>query len=99
MTDLPAKNKNDPRYLMVITGRLLKSVTLEAMNSMNAEECADQFLQCNFRCHGFPKALTSDRGSNWIGDFWRGLCKGARIEQRVSTAFHPETDGATERMN
>ncbi|KAI0991886.1 hypothetical protein K3495_g16301, partial [Podosphaera aphanis] len=44
-------------------------------------------------------ALTSDRGSNWVGDFWRHLCKSAKIEQRLSTAFHPETDGATERMN
>ena len=36
MTDLSAKDKNDPTYLMVITDRLLKSVTLKAMSSMNA---------------------------------------------------------------
>ncbi|KAI0991093.1 hypothetical protein K3495_g17094, partial [Podosphaera aphanis] len=69
------------------------------MSSMNAEECAERFLLCHYRFHGFPKALTSDRGSNWVGDFWRHLCKIAHIEQRLSTAFHPETDGATERMN
>ncbi|KAI0992243.1 hypothetical protein K3495_g15943, partial [Podosphaera aphanis] len=99
MTDLPVKGKDDPCYLMVITDRLLKSVTLEAMTTMNAEECAERFLQCHYRFHGFPRALTSDRGSNWVGDFWRHLCKLANIEQRLSTAFHPETDGATERMN
>lgn len=99
MTDLPAKNKGDPRYLMVITDRLLKSVTLEAMTSMEAENCAERFLTCHYRFHGFPKAITSDRGSNWVGDFWTALCKGANIEQRLSAAFHPETDGATERMN
>lgn len=99
MTDLPAKDKKDPRYLMVITDRLLKSVTLEAMNSMSAEECADRFLNCHFRFHGFPAALTSDRGSNWVGDFWTHLCKETNMEQRLSTAFHPETDGSTERMN
>ncbi|KAI0992598.1 hypothetical protein K3495_g15587 [Podosphaera aphanis] len=99
MTELPAEKKGDPRYLMVITDRLLKSVTLEAMNSMYAEECAERFLQCHYRFHGFPRAITSDRGSNWVGDFWRSLCKLAGIEQRLSTAFHPETDGATERMN
>ena len=99
MTDLPARDKNEPAYLMVITDRLLKSVTLEAMNSMSAEECAERFLNCHFRFHGFPKAVTSDRGSNWVGDFWRHLCKEVNIEQRLSTAFHPETDGSTERMN
>lgn len=99
MTDLPTKDKGDPRFLMVITDRLLKSVTLEAMTSMSAEECADRFIQCHYRFHGFPKALTSDRGSNWVGDFWKRLCKIAGIEQRLSTAYHPETDGATERMN
>ena len=99
MTDLPAKNKDDPRFLMVITDRLLKSVTLEAMSSMKAEECAERFLQCHYRFHGFPNAITSDRGSNWVGDFWRKRCALVGIEQRLSTAFHPETDGATERMN
>lgn len=84
---------------MVITDRLLKSVTLEAMNTMNAEENAERFLFCHYRFHGFPKALTSDRGSNWVGEFWRHLCKLTNIEQRLSIAFHPETDGATERMN
>ncbi|KAI0992351.1 hypothetical protein K3495_g15835, partial [Podosphaera aphanis] len=99
MTDLPIKKKGDPSFLMVITDRLLKSVTLEAMNTMNAEECAERFVQCHYRFHGFPKALTSDRGSNWVGDFWKRLCKRSGIEQRLSTAYHPETDGATERMN
>ncbi|KAI0998278.1 hypothetical protein K3495_g9919 [Podosphaera aphanis] len=64
MTELPARGKEDPKYLMVITDRLLKGVALEAMTSMNAEECADRFLQCHYRFHGFPKAITSDRGSN-----------------------------------
>ena len=58
MTDLPAESTTDPRYLMVITDRLLKSVTLEAMNSMDAESCAEHFLACHYRFHGFPQGLT-----------------------------------------
>ncbi|KAI0996107.1 hypothetical protein K3495_g12074 [Podosphaera aphanis] len=99
MTDLPAKNKSQPRFLMVITDRLLKSCTLEAMNTMSAEDCAEKFVQCHYRFHGFPYFLTSDRGSNWVGDFWTHLCRLLNIKQRLSTAFHPETDGSTERMN
>lgn len=68
MTDLPA-NKDQPRYLMVITDRLSKEITLEAMKNMSAETCAERFLQCFYRFHGFPRAITSDQGSNWVGDF------------------------------
>lgn len=99
MTDLSVKNKEDPKYLMVITNRLLKSVTLEAMQTMNAEECAERFLECRYQLHVFPHAITSDRGSNWVGDFWNRLCELTKMEQRLSTAFHPEIDGATERMS
>jgi transposase InsO family protein len=76
-----------------------KSATLEAMPTMEAEACAEVFLSCHYRFHGFPRALTSDRGSNWTGRFWKRLCKLTGIEQRLSTAFHPQTDGATKRMN
>lgn len=98
MTDLPADD-DGPRFLMVITDRLLKSCTLEAMTSMEAEACAECFLKCHYRFHGFPSAITSDRGSNWVGHFWSRLCKLVGVEQRLSTAYHPQTDGATERMN
>ncbi|KJZ76224.1 hypothetical protein HIM_04306 [Hirsutella minnesotensis 3608] len=98
MVDLPANGK-DPRFLMVICDRLLGSCTLEAMDSMEAEACAERFVQCHYRFHGFPKTMTSDRGSNWVSKFWQRLCELVRTEQRLSTAYHPQTDGATERMN
>lgn len=99
MTDLPARKKGDPRYLMVVTDRLSKSVTLESMETMDAEACAQRFLYCHFRFHHWPTALTSDRGSNWVGQFWTHLCHLIGIKRRLSTAYHPQTDGSTERMN
>ncbi|CAJ2661542.1 unnamed protein product [Trifolium pratense] len=73
MTDLPGE-KDQPRFLMVITDRLSKEIILEAMTTMTAEACAIRFLHCFYRFHGFPRAIVSDRGSNWVGDFWRRLC-------------------------
>ncbi|KAL5606185.1 uncharacterized protein BROUX77_003378 [Berkeleyomyces rouxiae] len=99
MTELPARKTGDPRYLMVIVDRLTGAVSLEAMTTMAAEKCAERFVHCHWKHHGFPHALTSDRGSNWTSEFWTKLCELTGIEQRLSTAFHPETDGATERMN
>lgn len=48
MTDLPEKDIKDSSYLMVVTDCLLKSVTLEAMDSMEAENCAERFLNCHY---------------------------------------------------
>lgn len=98
MTDLPV-GKTQLRYLMVMTNRLSKELILEAMNTMDAEACAKRFIDCFYRFHGFPRAITSDRGSNWVGNFWTRLCELTGIEQRLSTAFHQQTDGATERAN
>lgn len=99
ITDLPPSSKSGARFLWVIVDRLAKSVTLEPMVSMEAEACADRFLNCHFRFHGMPRTIVSDRGSNWTSKFWRRFCAKAGIEQRLSTAFHPQTDGATERFN
>ena len=95
MTDLPAKTDKDPRYMMVIVDRLTGSVAMEAMTATKADQCANTFLKLHVRHHGFPNFITSDRGSNWVGDFWRELCLQTGIKQRLSTAFHPQSDGAT----
>lgn len=95
MIDLP--ESDSATNIMVITNRLLKAVKLEAVNKMDSESCAERFLRCYWRFHEFPKALTSDRGTNWASKFWRWLCELAGIEQRLSTAYHPQSDEATER--
>jgi len=97
MTDLPDSQGN--RYLWVIKDRLSKSVVLEAMPSMKAEECAQRFMDCWCRYHGMPKAITSDRGTNWTSTFWKEFCRLLGITRRLSSAYHPQTDGGPERLN
>ena len=52
-----------------------------------------------FRLHGLPLSITSDRGRQFISTLWEALCKRLRIKANLSTAFHPETDGQSERAN
>jgi hypothetical protein len=99
MTDLLAKRKENLRFLMVITNRLLKSCTLEAITFMKAENCAKIFVQCHYRFHEFFKFIMLNKGSNWVKDFWIKLCELVKIKQRFSIVFHPETDEATKRIN
>jgi hypothetical protein len=87
ITDLPAKGEGDPRFLMVITDRLLKSCTLEAITFMKAENCAEIFVQCYYWFYEFLKFITLDKGSNWIRNFWTRLCELVKVEQRFFIAF------------
>lgn len=41
----------------------------------------------------------SDRGTQFVGLMWQRICKLLNIQRRLATAFHHETDGATERAN
>jgi hypothetical protein len=52
-----------------------------------------------FRLHGLPDAITSDRGPQFASDYMRELCGMLSIKQRLSTAFHSQTDGQTEHVN
>ena len=46
-----------------------------------------------------PEIVISDRGPFFISKTYRSLMKLCEIKQRVSTAYHPQTDGETERVN
>src|SRR3954452_16898477 len=51
------------------------------------------------RYHGMPRAITSDRGTNWTSTFWKTFCRLMGVEQRLSSGYHPQTDGGPERLN
>ncbi|XP_044714694.1 reverse transcriptase (RNA-dependent DNA polymerase) domain-containing protein [Hirsutella rhossiliensis] len=56
-------------------------------------------VPCHYRFHGMPRSIVSDRGSNWLSRFWKRFCRLAGVTQKLSTAYHPQTDGGPERMN
>ena len=49
--------------------------------------------------HGLPKEIISDRDKLFTSRFWTTLTAELGINQKMSTAYHPQTDGQTERMN
>jgi hypothetical protein len=49
--------------------------------------------------HGVPKKIISDRGSQFTSRFWEQLHDSLDTKLRFSTAYHPQTDGQTERTN
>jgi hypothetical protein len=52
-----------------------------------------------FAQHGLPKALISDRDTRFTSHFWKTLMQLLGVKHKLSTAFHPQIDGQTERVN
>ena len=52
-----------------------------------------------YRLHGLPSSIVSDRGPQFVSTLWKSMCKRLRIKVNLSTSYHPQTDGQTERAN
>jgi transposase InsO family protein/predicted aspartyl protease len=101
ITGLVPSAKNSSTVMLVITDRFSKgSMLLEVKeDEWDAEGFAGLFIERYCPIHWIPRAITSDRGVQFVNNFWKRLCELLKIERRLSTAYHPETDGATERRN
>jgi hypothetical protein len=63
------------------------------------EDLAKLFLNSVWKHHGLPDDIVSDRDSKFISHFWQSLMDLLTVKLNLSTAFHPQTDGQTERVN
>ncbi|KAE8216955.1 hypothetical protein CF319_g8841, partial [Tilletia indica] len=86
--------------ILVIVERLTKmALFIPTYTTLTSPDLAKLYLQHVFSKHGLPDTIVSDRGSEFTSSFWRSLCKLLGIKQALSTAYHPQTDGQTERVN
>jgi hypothetical protein len=103
VTDLPASKDahgNCFDSVLVLIDRFTKYTRYLPVNkTITAKQLADLLYTEVFLRHGAPDTLVSDRGSTFTSQFWSDLCYHLNTEKRLSTAFHPQTDGQTERQN
>jgi hypothetical protein len=85
--------------MIVVTDRLGKGIVADGLPDLEVETVAKWFIRRYYPHHFLPFAIVSDRGSQFTSALWTRICQMLRIKRRLSTAFSPETDGATERMN
>jgi len=64
-----------------------------------ASSVARAFFHDIVRLHGFPTSIVSDRDPIFTGHVWKDLFKQAGVQLKLSTAFHPQTDGQSEAVN
>ena len=96
----PYQNRKGKTQIMVVVDRFTKMAHFIALaTEATATDVANKFVFEIWRTHGLPDKIISDRDTNWTGEFWQGICKLLHIKRKLSTAFHPQTDGQTEMVN
>ncbi|MBW0550298.1 hypothetical protein O181_090013 [Austropuccinia psidii MF-1] len=98
ITQLPLSNNFDSTF--VVVDRFSKmAIFIPTYGKITALDLAQIFISNVFSKHGLPVSIVSDRVSLFVSSFWTQICQWLKISRDLSTAFHPETDGQTERVN
>ena len=86
--------------IVTMTDRLNANIQLApCRTNMTAEEFTTIFFDKWFCENGLPLELITDRDKLFVSCFWKALMKLTGIKHKMSTAYHPQTDGASERSN
>lgn len=86
--------------IFVIVDKLTKMVHLVATTTTaTAEQTARLFVDNVWKLHGVPKEVVTDRDPLFTSNFTRALSDIIGTRQSMSTAYHPQSDGQTERVN
>ena len=86
--------------ILVVVDRLTKMTHfIPCKTKSSAEHIAHLLWNNVFKYHGLPLTIVSDRDPRWTGKFFTALMSWMGTRQSLSTAFHPQSDGQTERMN
>ena len=97
ITKLPIAQGYDS--ILVVVDRLTKMVHFPTTEKTSAEGLTRLFRDNVWKLHRLPKSIISDRGPQFAAEIIRELNRILGIESKLSTAFYPQTDGQTERVN
>jgi hypothetical protein len=99
ITGLPRTRKGNDS-IWVIVDRLTKVAHfLPVKTTYRGDQLAKLYISRIVSLHGVPKSIISDRGTQFTSRFWENLHEALGTRLAFSTAYHPQTDGQTERVN
>jgi hypothetical protein len=99
ITSLPKSQGNDAILTIVDHGCSRVAIFLPCSTTITGAGIAQLYLEHLFRWFGLPQKIISDRDPRFTSHFAWELTKGLGINQNLSTAFHPQTDGLSEQTN
>ena len=87
-------------YVLVVADKFTKrGHFIPTTTNITAKETAELLLQHVVRLQGLPEAIVSDRGHEFTAHLFQEVWAAMSTELRMSTAYHPQSDGQTERLN
>jgi len=94
------RTQNGPDAIWVIVDRLTKVAHfIPVKQNYRVDKLADLYVDNILRLHGAPKSIVSDRGPQFTTRFWKSLHESIGTTLQYSSAYHPQMDGQTKRVN
>ena len=90
---------NGNQYILVMTDSFSKWTEVVALPNQTAETTCRALMDKIILYHGPPKIIVTDRGANFTSRLFNGLCKELKTKHKTTTAYHPQSNGMTERFN
>jgi transposase InsO family protein len=99
ITGLPKSGEHDAILTIVDHGCSRAAIFLPCFTTITGASIAQLYMEHLFQWSRLPQKIISDRDPCFTSHFTRELTKGLGINQNLSTAFHPQTDGLSEQTN
>jgi transposase InsO family protein len=99
ITDLPPVNGCDSILVVVDRGNTKGAILIPMAKTLTQEGAGQLLLDNLYKRFGLPDEMLSDRGPQFAAKAFRKLLKLLGIKSNLTMAYHPQTDGAMERVN
>jgi transposase InsO family protein len=99
ITDLPACDGFDSLMVVVDHGSTKGVISIPCTKTIDATQTAQNYIDHVYRRFGLPNSFLSDRGPQFNSHVFKEMMRLLGVKTLRSTAYHPQTDGETERVN
>jgi hypothetical protein len=96
ITDLPLSNKYDSILTIIDQGCSKAAKFIPCTKTIDGQSVAVLYITHLLPWFGLPKQIITDKDPRFTSHFIKAVCKVTKIQQNISTTFHPCTDGQSE---
>jgi hypothetical protein len=95
----PSQYSSGFNFIFTVTDCTSKWMEAVPLSDTSAAACAEAYIFSWISRFGVPETITSDRGTQFTSNIWSQLCDMLHISHLQTTAYHPESNGAVERLH